>query len=263
MYQFSYQKASNLADAIHAMKSGAQALSGGQSLLPTMKARLANPEKLVDLSQLSELATIKKEGNKIIIGATATHDAVAHSKLVQENIPALAHLAGMIGDIHVRNLGTIGGSLANNDPAACYPSALLALNGIVHTSNGRMIQADDFFNGIFTTNLASDEIITAVEFAKPLHANYQKFVQPASRFALVGVFVAKTATGVRVAITGAGQGGVFRVHSFEDALNKNYSQDALDGLFVPAKDCVSDIHGTAEYRAHLINILTRRAVLGS
>lgn len=260
MYQFSYHKASNLADALNAIKSGGQALSGGQSLLPTMKARLASPEKLVDLSQIAELSYVKLDGDNLVIGAATTHANVARNAVVQGHTPALAQLAGMIGDIHVRNRGTIGGSLANNDPAACYTAALLGLNGVVHT-NLRAIKSDDFFDGIFATNLQDGEIITAVSFPKSSHAHYQKFVQPASRFALVGVFLAKTAGGVRVAVTGAGQTGVFRVKSFEDALNKNYNPSAIDGLHVDPADCVGDIHGSAEYRAHLIKVLTKRAMV--
>jgi carbon-monoxide dehydrogenase medium subunit len=213
---------------------------------------------VVDLNGIKELAGIKVEGNGVTIGGMTRHADVASSAEVKAAIPALAHLAGHIGDPQVRNRGTMGGSVANNDPAADYPAAVLALNATI-TTNSRKIAADDFFKGLFETALEGDELITAISFPKAEKAGYMKFPNPASRYAMVGVFVAKTASGVRVAVTGAGP-CVFRVKAMEDALAKNFSSDAIKDIKVPADGLNSDIHGSAEYRAHLVTVMARRAV---
>ncbi|MEO1198033.1 MAG: FAD binding domain-containing protein [Pseudomonadota bacterium] len=234
-------------------------LAGGQTLLPTMKQRLAAPANLVDLSQVEGLDAIELKGRTLHIGAMARHVSVANSDTVREAIPALAALAGGIGDPHVRNMGTIGGSLANNDPAADYPAAALALDATIVT-NRRKIPADEFFQGMFTTALEEDEIITKVMVPIPRKAAYQKFDNPASRYALVGVFVAKRSSEVRVAVTGAGQDGVFRATALEDALKARFAPKSLDGVTMPADDLNADIHAGADYRAHLITVMARRAV---
>jgi carbon-monoxide dehydrogenase medium subunit len=261
MNNFGYHRPASVADAVKALGSSGDAriIAGGQTLLPTLRARLATPSDLVDLRTIADLRGIKAEGDGITIGAMTPHAEVAASDVVKSAIPALAYLADHIGDRQVRSLGTIGGSLANNDPAACYPSAVLALGATIRTSK-REIKADDFFQGLFTTALEDGEIITAVHFPKPEKAAYEKFVQPASRFALVGVFVAKAREGVRVAVTGAGQEGVFRARELEQALSANFSPDAAKGVKFAAGNLISDLHGTAEYRAHLIPVLTARAV---
>jgi carbon-monoxide dehydrogenase medium subunit len=260
MYNFDYQKPSDQGAAVAAMKAeGAMALSGGQTLIPTLKQRLNQPDTLVDLTGVAGMSGISSDGSTITIGAATVHREVAESADVQSAIPGLAHLAGRIGDPQVRNKGTIGGSLANNDPAACYPAAVLALGATVVT-NAREIAADDFFAGIYTTVLAEDEIITAVKFPIPSGSSYQKFEQPASRFALTGVFVAKTSGGVRVAVTGAAQDGVFRHAGLEAALNGSFTADAANGVAVSAEGMSSDLHGTPEYRANLVKVLTKRAV---
>jgi carbon-monoxide dehydrogenase medium subunit len=210
------------------------------------------------LSGIAELKGIRKEGEHLVIGAMTRHAEVAASKEVQATIPALAALAEGIGDRQVRNMGTIGGALANNDPAACYPAAVLGLNATVNT-NKRKIAADDFFKGMYETALAPDEIITTVSFPIPKKAAYVKFIQPASRFALVGVFVAQTAGGTRVAVTGAAS-SVFRAKPIEDALAKNYTADAAKAVKMSAAGLNNDIHGSADYRAHLISVLASRAV---
>jgi len=238
--------------------SDGKIIAGGQTLLPTLRQRLAQPSDLVDLGAIADLKGIKAEGDGLTIGAMTTHAEVASSAIVQGTIPALAHLAAHIGDRQVRARGTIGGSLANNDPAADYPAAALGLGATIRT-NKREIKADDYFQGMFSTALEDGEIITAIHFPKPEKAGYEKFVQPASRFALVGVFVAKTKGGVRVAVTGAGQEGVFRAKEVEAAL-ANFSADAAKGAKVPAGNMNSDLHGSAEYRAHLISVLAGRAV---
>lgn len=261
MYAFNYVKPSSLADAASAV-SGAEDgtfLAGGQTLLPTLKQRLASPSDLVDLSGIAELRGISAAGNSVTIGAMMRHAEVAASADVEGAIPALAALAGGIGDQAVRNRGTIGGSVANNDPAADYPAAVLGLGATVKT-NSREIAADDFFTGMFETALKEGEIVTQVSFPVPEKAAYVKFPNPASRYAMVGVFVAKTAGGVRVAVTGAGAGGVFRVPAYESALAANFSADAVADSAVAADDLVSDLHADAEYRAHLITVMTRRAV---
>lgn len=233
-------------------------LAGGQSLLGAIKLGLAAPAGLVDVRRLPELQGIKADGKTVHIGAATTHATVAASPDVQRAIPALADLAGRIGDRQVRNLGTLGGSLANNDPAACYPAATLALGATIHTSR-RAIAADDFFQGLFTTALQDDELITAVSFPVPLVAGWQKFKQPASRFSLVGVFVARFDAGVRVAVTGAGP-GVFRCTALEQALGRDWSPAAARAVRVDADGLNHDLHGTAAYRAALIPELAARAV---
>ena len=257
MYNFEFEKPTTVADAVAALSSDeAQALGGGQTLLPTMKQRLAMPEKLVSLSGIAEMKGVSAAAGTLTIGGGTTHKTVADEASAY---PALAALASNIGDPAVRNRGTIGGSLANNDPSACYPSAALA-SGATIVTNAREIAADDYFQGMFTTALDEGEIITAVKFPIPEKANYQKFEQPASRFALVGVYVAKYADGVRVAVTGASEEGVFRWSEAEAALSSNFSASALEGLSVPADGMIADLHGTAAYRAHLVSVLTKRAV---
>jgi carbon-monoxide dehydrogenase medium subunit len=260
MQSFAYHSPASLADAARlAAQDDAKIIAGGQTLLQSMKLGLAAPSALVDLRGIAELKGISVGGGAVKIGAGTTHAAVAASKEVQQAIPALADLAGHIGDRQVRNLGTLGGSLANNDPAACYPAAVLGLGATVHT-NQRQIAADDFFLGMFTTALADGEIITAVSFPIPEKAGWQKFKQPASRFSLVGVFVSKGPAGVRVAVTGAGANGVFRASELEAKLAANWSAAALAGAKVAADGLNSDLHGSAEYRAALIPVLAARAV---
>ena len=257
MYDFDLVIPTSVAEASAAMKAdGAQALGGGQTLLPTMKQRLAAPEILVKLGGLSELVGVKAASGTLSIGGATTHGQVADEATAY---PALAALAGNIGDPAVRNRGTIGGSIANNDPAACYPAGVLG-SGATVVTNTREIAADDYFVGLFETALEEGEIVTGVNFPIPDAANYQKFDQPASRFALVGVFVAKFGGTVRVAVTGASNGGVFRWSEAEDALSASFAADAVEGLAVDVGDLISDLHGSAEYRAHLIGVLTRRAV---
>ena len=258
MYPFTLERPATLDQATALLASGAQALAGGQTLLASMKLRLASPEQLVDLAHMPELAAIRREGTTVVIGAMARHAQVATHPDVRQSIPALADLAGNIGDRQVRAMGTLGGSVANNDPAACYPAAVLALNATVHTTR-RTLAADDFFQGMFTTALEPDELITAIQFPVPERAAYLKFRQPASRFALVGACVAKTAQGVRVAITGAGN-GVFRAAAFEQALNRQFSPDTLAALALDPADFSTDLHASANYRAHLARVMTHRAV---
>ena len=260
MYAFEYHRPQSLSGAVADLANpDAKALAGGMTLLPTMKQRLASPAVLIDLKSVPELAGIAREGDNLVIGAMARHADVARSSVVEAAIPALAKLAGGIGDPHVRNMGTIGGSIANNDPSADYPAAALALGATIVT-NKRRIGAQDFFKGLFETALETVELITQVSFPIPQKAAYMKFPNPASRYALVGVFVAKTAGGVRVAVTGAGQNGVFRLSAFETALNANFSPSALDGVAAPADGLNSDIHADADYRAHLIGVMAKRAV---
>jgi carbon-monoxide dehydrogenase medium subunit len=258
MYAFEISRPKSVAEAVTALKAeGAQALGGGHTLIPTLKARLAAPSVLVALGGIAEMKGVRTEGGEIVIGGGTTHGAVA--KAVAKSFPALAHLASMIGDPAVRNRGTIGGSLANNDPSACYPAAVLGTGATIVT-NARQIGAGEFFQGMFTTALEEGEIITEVRFPVPQKAAYQKFVQPASRFALVGVFVSKGAGGVKVAVTGASESGVFRWAEAEAALSKDFSKAAVAGLKAPAEGMIGDIHGTPAYRAHLIGVLTGRAV---
>jgi carbon-monoxide dehydrogenase medium subunit len=259
MYSFEHRKADSVANAAALLaQTNGKLLAGGQSLVAAMKLRLAQPGTLIDLSGIRELHGIRREGEHIVIGAMTRHADVAASKEVQSAIPALAALAEGIGDRQVRNMGTIGGSIANNDPASDYPAAVVALNATVNT-NKRKIAADDFFKGLYETALADDEIITSVSFPVAKKAAYVKFPQPASRFALVGVFVAQTSTGVRVAVTGAGP-CVYRAKAIEDALAKSFTADAAKGVTIPASGLNNDIHGSAEYRAHLVSVLASRAV---
>jgi carbon-monoxide dehydrogenase medium subunit len=260
MYNFNYVRPASLADAAKALagKADAKIVAGGQTLLPTMKQRLAEPSDLIDLGGVAELKGIKTEGNALVIGAMTTHAEVAKSSAVKSAIPALAVLAEGIGDPQVRNRGTIGGSISNADPAADYPAGLVGLGATVVT-NKRKIAADDFFKGLFETALAADEIVTAVSFPKPDKAAYAKFPQPASRFAMVGVFVSKSGNNVRVAVTGAGP-KVFRQAEMEKALAASFSPDAIKNVKVSASGLNSDIHGSADYRAHLVGVMARRAV---
>jgi len=261
MYSFTYHRPESLRAALGLLETSqdAKILAGGQTLLPTMKQRLASPANIVDLDKIPGLAEIKSDANGLVIGAMARHADVAASSVVAETIPALAELAGGIGDPAVRHRGTIGGSIANNDPAADYPAACLALGATIVT-NKRRVAADDFFVGLFETSLENDEIVTEVTFPKPDKAAYEKFRNPASRYAIVGVFVAKKGGSVRVAVTGAGSNGVFRVSRFEDALKADFNPRALEGLSVDSAELNTDIHADADYRAHLINVMARRAV---
>jgi carbon-monoxide dehydrogenase medium subunit len=260
MYNFSYVRPTSLADAAKALASAdAKLLAGGQTLLPTLKQRLAMPSSLVDLSGCNELKGIRKEGNAILIGALTTHAEVAANPEVKAAIPALAVLAGGIGDPQVRHRGTIGGSLANNDPAADYPAAVLGLAATVIT-NKREIPADSYFTGLFSTALGADEIITAVRFPVPQKAGYARMDQRASRYCLIGVMAAQTAGGVRVAVTGSGANGVFRASALEQALAGGFSADKLAGASVPSVGLLSDMHGSAEYRAAVIPVIAARAV---
>ena len=260
MQAFAYtQPASVAAAATAAAADNAKIIAGGQSLLPSMRLGLSAPEALIDLSAVPELKGITVAGGSVRIGAMTTHAEVAASAAVRQAIPALAGLAGNIGDRQVRNRGTLGGSVANNDPAACYPAAVLGLGATVHT-NRRDIAADDFFLGIYTTALAEGELITAISFPVPAKAGWQKHKQPASRFSLVGVFVSQGPQGTRVAITGAGAGGVFRVPALEAALAQNWSAAACQGVTVAADGLNTDLHGSAEYRAALIPVLAARAI---
>ncbi|MEZ5933797.1 MAG: xanthine dehydrogenase family protein subunit M [Alphaproteobacteria bacterium] len=260
MYAFNVRKPGSVDLAVAALESAedGKLLAGGQTLLPTLKQRLASPSDLIDLGEIADLKGISDEGGSIKIGAMTTHADVAGSDVVKSQIPALAYLAGHIGDPQVRNRGTIGGSIANADPAADYPAAVLGLNATVHT-NQRTIAADDFFTGLFETALNDDEIVTAVSFPKPSKAGYQKFPNPASRYAVVGVMVAETGGETRVAVTGAGP-SAFRWSEAESALGGNFSADALNGLAVSAADLNSDIHASADYRAHLVGVMAKRAV---
>lgn len=259
MYAFTFERPSSLADAQRAAAAGGvKVLAGGQTLLASMKLRLAQPEKLVDLGAIAELAGIRRDGNALVIGAMTRHADVAASADVKSAIPALAELAGGIGDRQVRAMGTIGGSLANNDPAACYPAGVLAMNATIQTTR-RGIAADDFFQGLFATALEEGELITGVSFPIPRRAAYIKFKQPASRFALIGVCVAQTDSGVRVAVTGGGS-GVFRHQGLEQALAKSFTPEAAAAVKVDASELSSDLHASAAYRANLISVLTQRAV---
>ena len=259
MYEFDYSRPTSLNDAVSRLgDADAKLVAGGMTLIPTLKMRLAKPSQLVDLGAIAALKGISEDGDAIVIGAMTRHAEVNRSALVKRAIPALAAMAGMIGDPAVRNRGTIGGSIANNDPAADYPAAVVALNATVRT-NKREIAADNFFTGLFETALEDGEIVTGVRFPKVQAANYQKFKNPASRYAIVGVFVARTPAGVRVAVTGAGA-CVFRVPAMEAALARSFTADAIKDIQIPDTDLNSDIHASAEYRAHLVNVMARRAV---
>jgi carbon-monoxide dehydrogenase medium subunit len=258
MHNFDFVKPSTIADAVAALSAeGAQALSGGMTLIPTMKQRLAAPTTLVSLTAIPEMQGVCIGDGGLHIGAATPHAVVARE--AAKHYPALAALAGGIGDPAVRNRGTIGGSLANNDPSACYPSAVLA-SGATVVTNRRKIAADDYFQGMFTTALEEGEFITSVIFPIPERAAYVKFDQPASRFALCGVFVAKFASGVRVAVTGASNEGVFRWSAAESALSGNFAASALAGIKADGSNMITDLHGTGAYRAHLTAVLTARAV---
>ncbi len=259
MYDFAYHKPATVADAVKLLADpDAKAISGGHTLIPALKHRLNRPSAVVDLSGIAEMKGIRKEGNAIVIGALTRHAEVANSAEVKAAIPALAYLASHIGDVQVRNRGTLGGSVSNNDPAADYPAAVLGLGATIHTSK-RRIAADDFFQGMFTTALEPDEILTAISFPVPEKAGYAKMKNPASRYVMAGVFVAKTAGSVRVAVNGAGP-CVFRQADMEKALAANWSADAVAGVKQSAEGLNGDIHGSAEYRAHLVTVMARRAV---
>jgi carbon-monoxide dehydrogenase medium subunit len=260
MYDFSYQKPASLADAAKILQGDpeAKALAGGMTYIPVLKQRLAKPTVIVDLAKLG-MTGITIGASSVTIGAMTRHATVAENAELKAKLPALAALAGMIGDEAVRHRGTIGGSIANNDPAADYPAAALALGATIKT-NKRSIKADDFFTGMFSTALEQDEIITEVEFPVPEKAGYEKFRNPASRYAIVGVFAAKFASGARVAVTGAGQGGVFRQTAMEQALSANFSADAVANIKTPADGMNGDIHASPEYRAHLVGVIAKRAV---
>jgi len=261
MYAFTFHRPQTVRQAASLLTKheDAKLLAGGQTLLPTMKLRLAGPPQIIDMSLIEGLSGIEQSGRSLTIGAMTRHSDVNTSPVVQQAIPVLAQLAGMIGDPAVRHMGTIGGSIANNDPNADYPAACLGLGATIIT-NKRRIKADDFFTGMFSTALEPAEIITKVSFPIPKKAAYQKFRNQASRFALVGAFVSKRGGDIRVAVTGAGSNGVFRVSSFEEALKKRFSPKSLEGMTIPAIGMNSDIHGSAEYRAHLVGVLVRRAV---
>ena len=257
-YAFKYHRANSIAEAQGLLKGDARLLAGGQTLVSAMKLRLAAPSDLIDISRLKELSFIRREGDALVIGAGTTHHDVATSAAAKAAIPALRAMAGMIGDPAVRAKGTLGGSIANNDPAADYPAGVVAVGAKVKTT-AREIAAEDFFTGMFSTVLEENEIVTQVTFPIPERAAYEKFRNPASRFALTGVFVAKTKSGPRVAVIGAGS-NVFRVPAMEQALAKSFTADAIKGIAVDAADLNSDIHASAEYRAHLVGVMAQRAV---
>jgi carbon-monoxide dehydrogenase medium subunit len=261
MYAFTYQRPTTLRQVASLLgkSEDAKLLAGGHSLIPVMKLRLASPATLIDLSKVEGLSGIELKGRSIVIGAMTRHKDVAASPIVKETMPGLASVPDSIGDPHVRNRGTIGGSIANNDPNADYPAACLGLGATIVT-NKRRIPADEFFTGMFETALEPDEIITRVSFPIAKKAGYEKFKHPASGFALVGVFVSKRGPEIRVAVTGAGADGVFRVTAFEEALKKRFAAKSLEGLSIPADGLNSDIHAGAEYRAHLVGVMARRAV---
>jgi len=258
MYSFDYQRPDDTAAAAAAFQGDARYLAGGQSLVQAMRLRLSQSERLVDLGGIAGLKGIRVDGGQVVIGAMTTHAAVAASADVRKTLPALSELAGGIGDPMVRNMGTLGGSIANADPAACYPAALLALGATVRT-NQREIAADAFFTGVYDTALKPGELVTAVAFPVPQLAAYEKFKQPASRFALVGVFVAKGAGGVRVAVTGC-KGHVYRAKPLEDALAASFTPEAAKAVRLPATDINGDLHASPEYRAAMVSVMAGRAV---
>lgn len=262
MYDFTYHRAASLDQAKAAFESAddARYMAGGMTLLPTLKQRLAQPSDVIDLAGVPDMAGVRRDGDAVVIKALTTHAAVAASAEMADAIPALAQLASRIGDAQVRNRGTLGGSIANADPAADYPAAVLGLGATVRTA-AREIAADDFFTAMFETALEDGELITEVSFPVPEAACYMKFPNPASRYAIVGVMVARTSGSVRVAVTGAGP-SAFRATAMEQALAANFSADALDGVAVPADDLNADIHAGADYRAHLISVMAKRAVAG-
>lgn len=258
MYNFDYQRPADRRAALDALKGDARYLAGGQSLVQAMKLRLSQSERLVDLGAIADLRGIQVSGGSVVVGAMTTHAAVAASAEVQKALPALASLAGGIGDAMVRNRGTLGGSIANADPAACYPAAVLGLDATVQTDQ-RSIAADAFFTGLYETALRPGELVTAVSFPVPQAASYVKFRHPASRFALVGVFVARTTGGVRVAVTGC-KSVVFRAKPLEDALNASFTPEAAKAVKIATTDINGDLHGSAEYRAAMISVMAARAV---
>ena len=260
MYAFTLERPTTTADASKLAASGAKPLAGGQTLLASMKLRLSSPEQLADLGGIKELVGIKRDGNSFVIGAMTRHADVAIHAELKAAIPALADMAANIGDRQVRAMGTLGGSVANNDPSACYPCAVLALGATIHTTT-RKIAAEDFFLGMFTTALNEGELITAISFPIPKRAAYMKFKQQASRFAMVGVFIAQFDAGVRVAVTGAASSGVFRHQGLEEALSKSFTPAAAAAVKIDATDLNSDIHATAAYRANLISVQTQRGVI--
>src|SRR3984885_11428010 len=263
MHETTYHRPTSVDEAAAMFAKGSESkyLAGGHTLIPVMKQRLASPSDVIDLAKIKDLIGIELSADMLTIKAATTHYDVANSGAVQKAIPALAHLASLIGDPAVRHRGTIGGSLANNDPAADYPAAVLALGATIKT-NKRSIAADDFFKGLFSTALDDGEIITAVSFPVQAKAGYSKFPHPASRFALTGVFVAKTAAGdVRVAATGASQSGVMRVPAMEAVLKVDWSAAALDNVVISADGLLNDLHGSADYRAHLIKVMAKRALV--
>jgi len=258
MKNFNFKSPSNTKEAVKLATGRAAYLAGGMSLIPAIKLRLAAYSDLINIKKIKALSGIKVSSKSLKIGATTTHAEVASSKEVGKSISSLAILADGIGDPQVRNRGTIGGSIANNDPAADYPSACLALNATIHTSK-RKIPADKFFKGIFETDLKKGELIEAVEFEVPEKSSYAKFPNPASRYAIVGVYVAKLKTGVRVAVTGV-ESCVFRCKKLEDALSSNFSTSAIDSINISSKGFNADIHASAEYRAHIIKVMAKKAV---
>lgn len=260
MYSVNYHRAASVSEAAKLAKGGeAKFLSGGMTLIPAMKTRLAAPSGVIDLAHIAGLSGITVAGKVVTIAAATTHFDVSRNEKLRKVCPAITDLASHIGDPHVRHRGTIGGSIANNDPAADYPAALLALDATIVT-NKREIAAAKFFKGLFETALKDDEIVTAVTFTAPAQASYEKFRNPASRYAIVGVFVAKGKEGVKVAVTGAGDNGVFRSKEIEAALAKSFSAKALEGVKVPSKDLMGDLHASPEYRANLIAVMAKRAV---
>ncbi len=261
MYNFTYHRPATARQAANLLAKFPESklLAGGHSLIPVMKQRLAQPSALIDLNGVTDLAGVELKGRSIVIGAMTRHADVANSQVVKDAMPGLAMVPGSIGDPQVRNRGTIGGSIANNDPNADYPAACLGLGATIIT-NKRRIAADDFFTGMFSTALEDNEIILKVSFPIAKKAAYEKFKHPASGFALVGVFVSKRGPEIRVAVTGAGSNGVFRVKSFEEALKKRFSPKSIEGMTIPATGMNSDIHASAEYRAHLVGVLARRAL---
>ena len=261
MYATNYHRPSSVEEAARILAGAADGkyVAGGMTMIPTMKQRLAAPSDIVDLRHIEAMRGISVDGRKVRIGAATPHVEVATSAAIGAVCPALCHLAGLIGDPHVRHMGTIGGSIANNDPAADYPAAMLALNARI-IGNGFQIDAGDFFTGLFETALEPGQIITAIEFDAPDTAGYEKFPNPASRYAMTGVFVARTGAGVRVAVTGAGADGVFRQGDMEAALAANWSPAALDSVTVDSSTLLSDLHGSAEYRANLVKVMAKRAV---
>ena len=264
MYEFTYHKPSSVADAVKLLSADPEArpVSGGMTLLPALKLRLSKPTALVDLSGIAELRGIKRDGGTIVVGALAKHYEVATNADIKAAIPALAWMASTIGDTQVRNRGTMGGSIANNDPSADYPAALLALGATIAT-NKRKISADDFFQGMFATALDAGEIVTAIHIPVPEKAGYAKMKNPASRYSMAGVFVAKGSAGVRVAVNGAGANGAFRSAEMEKALAANWSADAVASIKLDAGMMNGDIHGSAEYRAHLVTVMAKRAVVNA